>query len=82
MAKPSPFHRLIVDALRECIGAHGPIEKRFIGSAAKRIASRLEETIDDQVLWYRRRYEKALREIAKLEKENFRLGQAGSGEAA
>ncbi len=31
------IHKIVVEALRETIRAHGPINARLIGSAAKRI---------------------------------------------
>jgi len=35
------IHRIVVGCLRSTIKAHGPVTSRFIGSAAKRIASNI-----------------------------------------
>lgn len=35
------IHKIIVEALRETIRAHGPISAKLIGSAAKRITGML-----------------------------------------
>jgi hypothetical protein len=42
MPSQEKLHKIIAGALRDSINMHGPINKRDIGSAAKRIAGQLK----------------------------------------
>ena len=41
----SELHNTVVGALKDCINAHGPINKEWIGSAAKRIVNAIEKNV-------------------------------------
>lgn len=40
-----PLERLVSGGLRACIKAHGPIDRKWIGSAAKRIAQSIRGSL-------------------------------------
>lgn len=40
------YERVICGALRDCIKAHGPINLEFLGSASRRVISRLIPEIE------------------------------------
>jgi hypothetical protein len=40
-AEESPLWQAIMEAIKECIDHHGPVDKNFAGSAAKRIMRNL-----------------------------------------
>ena len=41
-----PLHKIIVNALTDCINAHGPITPEWKGSAAKRILNNILEYVE------------------------------------